>query len=68
MNHRSDELLTVRETAELLKLTVDTTRRLIRDGDIPAMKVGGSIRISRDEMFAAIAAKPIVVRVPEESP
>jgi excisionase family DNA binding protein len=65
-NHRSDELLTVRETADFLKFTSETVRKLIREGAIPACKVGGSIRVSRDELLAAVAARPIVTRVPEE--
>jgi excisionase family DNA binding protein len=66
-NHRSDELLTVRETADFLKFTVETTRKLIREGSIPACKVGGSIRVNRDELLAAVAARPIVTRV-EDTP
>ena len=67
-NHRSEtvELWTVRETADFLKFTVETTRKLIRDGSIPACKVGGSIRVNRDELLAAVAARPIVTRVEDD--
>jgi excisionase family DNA binding protein len=65
-NHRSGELLTVRETADVLKLKPWTVYRLVKSGEIPAVKVGGSIRINRDEMFDALARHP--VRVEEDTP
>ena len=64
-DRRSDELFTVRETADFLKFTVETTRRLIREGEIPAVMVGRSIRVNREELLAAVSARPIVVRVEE---
>jgi excisionase family DNA binding protein len=39
------EFYTVKEMAEKLMVSQDTIRRLIRKGDFPAHKIGGSIRI-----------------------
>ena len=61
------ELLTVAEAAEFLKLAKHTVYRLVASGEIPASRIGGSVRVDRAELFAAVAAKPIVVRVPEEN-
>ena len=34
------EVLTVEEVAEILKVNIDTVRRLLRQGDLPGVKVG----------------------------
>jgi excisionase family DNA binding protein len=39
------EFYSVKEVAEKLGVSKDTIRRLIRKGDFPANKIGGSIRI-----------------------
>jgi excisionase family DNA binding protein len=41
-------LLTVRDTARLLNLDRGTVYRLIKSGDLPAVRVGGSLRIDSD--------------------
>jgi excisionase family DNA binding protein len=66
-NHRSVELLTVRDAAEILKLTVHTVRRLVASGEIPASRIGGSIRVDRAEMLDALARRPVRVEE-DESP
>jgi excisionase family DNA binding protein len=43
-------LMSVRETAEHLRLSVPTLYRLIRRGEIPAVRVGGQLRVDRDEL------------------
>lgn len=45
-----DDILTIREVAEMLKLTEKTAYRLVSDGEIPGFKVGGSWRFSRKEL------------------
>lgn len=42
-----EELLTVHETAEILKMHYDTVSRWVRIGKIPAVKVGGRYRIKQ---------------------
>lgn len=44
-------LLTVQETADLLRVDPDTVRRLARQRELPAVKVGKEWRFSRDEVF-----------------
>jgi putative molybdopterin biosynthesis protein len=43
-------LLSVAETAQLLRVSRATAYRLIDRGDLPAHRVGGSLRIDRDEL------------------
>jgi excisionase family DNA binding protein len=45
-----DEILTIREVAELLKINEKTAYRLAADGKIPGFKVGGSWRFDRQEI------------------
>jgi len=46
----SDEILTIREMADLLKINEKTAYRLAADGKIPGFKVGGSWRFDRQEI------------------
>jgi excisionase family DNA binding protein len=43
-------LLTVRDTAAMLRVSEKTVRRLIDNEFLPALRVGGSIRISADDL------------------
>ena len=43
-------ILTVEETAELLRVTDQHLRKLIKEGKIPAVRVGRSLRIYRNEL------------------
>jgi excisionase family DNA binding protein len=45
-----DDILTIREVAEMLKLAEKTVYSLVADGDIPGFKVGGSWRFSRKKL------------------
>lgn len=56
------EILTVREVAEYLKLTERTVWRRVVDGTFPAIKIGGAVRFSRDDIDAALARARIPVR------
>ena len=50
-----DDILTIREVAEMLKLTEKTAYRLVSEGEIPGFKVGGSWRFSQKELERWIA-------------
>ena len=49
------ELHTVSEVATRLRLSDATVRRLVHSGEIPALRVGGSIRIRRDDLAALLS-------------
>jgi excisionase family DNA binding protein len=42
------ELLTVRDAAQMLRVSIITVRRFIAAGRLPAVKVGGSVRVYRE--------------------
>ena len=44
------ELLTVQETAQMLKVAPITVRRYIQSGRLPAVKVGRAIRVHREDV------------------
>ncbi|WP_028835538.1 MULTISPECIES: methylation-associated defense system helix-turn-helix domain-containing protein MAD1 [unclassified Pseudoalteromonas] len=46
----SDEILTLKELAEYLKLTEKTAYRLAAEGKLPGFKVGGSWRFRRKDI------------------
>lgn len=46
----TDEILTLREVAEYLKLAEKTAYRLASDGKLPGFKVGGSWRFKREDV------------------
>jgi excisionase family DNA binding protein len=48
------ELLTVKETANLLRVSTVTVRRYIASGKLPAVRVGRNIRIRRDDAEGVI--------------
>jgi excisionase family DNA binding protein len=47
-------LLTVAEAASLLRVSRATAYRLVATKELPAHKIGGSIRLSRDELLASV--------------
>ena len=55
----SDDWLTVRDVAERLKVTEETVRRWVRDGDLPALVLGKKAghRIRSTDLDAFIAAR-----------
>jgi excisionase family DNA binding protein len=53
----SDEILTIRELAELLKINEKTAYKLAAAGKIPGFKVGGSWRFDRQEIARWIRRK-----------
>jgi excisionase family DNA binding protein len=46
----TSRLLTIPETAERLRVSRVTVYRQIRSGDLPALKVGGQLRVDQDEL------------------
>jgi excisionase family DNA binding protein len=53
----SDEILTIREVADLLKINEKTAYKLASAGKIPGFKVGGSWRFDRQEIANWIKRK-----------
>ena len=47
----SDEILTLKEVAEYLKLAEKTAYRLALAGKLPGFKVGGSWRFKREDVL-----------------
>lgn len=47
----SDEILTLKEVAEYLKLAEKTAYRLALEGKLPGFKVGGSWRFKRGDLL-----------------
>ncbi len=47
----SDEILTLKEVADYLKLAEKTAYRLAADGKLPGFKVGGSWRFKKEDIL-----------------
>ena len=45
-----ETLLRIKEVAEALKVSTKTVRRLISAGEIPAVWIGGSIRVLQSDL------------------
>jgi excisionase family DNA binding protein len=50
MENPMDEMLTLKETRDILKVSRNTMYMLVRDGVIPARKVGSEWRIMRSTL------------------
>lgn len=57
MSDQLDEILTIDEVAAYLKAGKRTVYRLAASGQIPAFKLGGTWRFSRDELNQWIAGR-----------
>ncbi len=53
----TDQILTLKELAEYLKLAEKTAYRLASEGKLPGFKVGGSWRFKREDLDAWIEAQ-----------
>lgn len=53
----SDEILTLKDVAEHLKVTEKTIYRLLNEDKIPAFKVGGSWRFKKSQIDEWIESK-----------
>ncbi|MBP9802498.1 helix-turn-helix domain-containing protein [Patescibacteria group bacterium] len=51
MEKPMDEMLTLKETRDILKVSRNTMYALVRDGVIPARKVGSEWRILRSNLI-----------------
>lgn len=49
------ELLTIRDVAELLKVSASSVRRLQQGRHIPFIKIGGSIRFTKKDVIEYLA-------------
>ncbi|MCW7556029.1 helix-turn-helix domain-containing protein [Endozoicomonas gorgoniicola] len=47
VNHPTEEIFTIKELADYLKVNERTLYKLATDGSLPAFKVGGSWRFQR---------------------
>lgn len=47
-------LLTCAELATILRITPSSVRRWVREGRIPAIRGGKTLRFSEEEVFAAL--------------
>lgn len=54
----TDEVLTIKEVAALLKLAEKTVYAMAQAGELPAFKIRGQWRIKRAELEAWIDAQP----------
>ena len=45
-----EDILTIREVADYLKVTERTLYRLVQDGKLPAFRVGNSWRFRREDL------------------
>ena len=53
------EILTVKEVSELLKIHEDTVYKMVREGRIPAFRVGSDWRFQKDQIVHWIAEQTI---------
>ncbi len=53
----TDEILTLKEVAEYLKLAEKTAYRLAAEGELPGFKVGGSWRFTKEDINRWIEKK-----------
>ena len=53
----TDEILTLKEVAQYLKLAEKTAYRLAAEGKLPGFKVGGSWRFKKDDLETWIRAQ-----------
>ena len=58
----TDEILTLKEVAEYLKLAEKTAYRLAAEGKLPGFKVGGSWRFKREDVLKWIEEKKQISR------
>jgi excisionase family DNA binding protein len=52
------KLLTVKETAALLRVTPHTVYRMTRTGALPSLRLGQQIRFDEDTLSEWLAAQP----------
>jgi excisionase family DNA binding protein len=55
--NESLQLLTLTEAAQLLHVSTKTLQRMIRSGDLPALKVGGQWRLRESQLISWIQSR-----------
>jgi excisionase family DNA binding protein len=63
-------LLTVSEVADMFRVSSMTVYRLIRNGELPAVRVGRSYRVREDDLQAYLEAQvvdPATMDLPDAS-
>ncbi|MCM8854637.1 MAG: helix-turn-helix domain-containing protein [Candidatus Thiodiazotropha sp.] len=55
----TDEILTLKEVADYLKLAEKTAYRLAADGKLPGFKVGGGWRFKREDVSTWIEEQKV---------
>ncbi len=50
MDNNQDEIMTITEVAEYLKISEMTTYKFVQEGKIPAFKVGRHWRVQRSDL------------------
>jgi len=58
----ADEILTIKEVAEYLKLSEKTAYRLAAEGKLPGFKVGGSWRFKTEDVHKWIEDQKINIK------
>jgi excisionase family DNA binding protein len=53
------QLLTVREVADTMRVSTMTVYRLIRDGEMPAIRVGKHFRLRTDDVAAYLESRTV---------
>lgn len=53
----NSRFLTVQEVADLMRVSAMTVYRLIRSGDLPAVRVGRSFRVAESDVDAYLASR-----------
>ncbi len=56
------EVFTIEEVAEILKVSVDTIRRMIKSGELEAFKVHRQYRIRKEVLERMMRAEPSEVQ------
>lgn len=56
------EMLTVKQAAAWLQLHENAVYRMVEDGKIPSLRVGGAIRIPRSKLLEMISTAPETVQ------
>ena len=56
-SNESLQLLTLTEAAQLLHVSTKTLQRMIRSGDLPALKVGGQWRLRERQLISWIHSR-----------
>ena len=59
--------MTVREVADAMRVSTMTVYRLIRDGDMPAIRVGKHFRLRAEDIEAFLDARMVNTTAPSAS-